>query len=527
MEDNKFVDMSGAKTSAPLMSSVVSKDEKAKVSASAAWPKLGESKLVGNRLVFSVVLCASIGSFLFGYNVALLNTSLSIIGIELDWYSVADRVKVYGSFVNTSVFAGAAIGAMTGGSLLSIGRRLLILCVMSVFCIGAIGSAVANSFSALLFSRLITGSAVGVISVVVPTYISEMTPAKVRGKYGVFHQLFVTIGIFVGTLLGLAFSKLPASDEEKRVFTLVFFDKFWWRCMMVFGLIPVSISMYLLAFVFKFDTPNYYIEKDQPEDAKHLLMLLNNSEDVNDDMEMLLLAKKDRDVAQEIGLSLRKAIKHPIYRRVIVIGCLLSAFQQLTGINVFVSRSNTLFTNAGIDAKYTTMFTVIMSFVNVVMTFPSMFSIERVGRRILLLFGSIGMLASLAPVAVCMTISPGGSAAKYLAVIGAVAFVVFFAGTYGPVLWVYLFEIYPMEIKKSASGLATAVNWLCSIAVVFASGFLEDRISYILFSCTSILAIILIFTSVLETKGRNLQDSPYMTDEEGRALRINSKGAIV
>ncbi|XP_053993753.1 glucose transporter GlcP-like [Hylaeus volcanicus] len=482
--------------------------------------KIKSKTFLGYNFITILVLSACIGSFLFGYNVSLLNTLYSTIEWEFGWYSDENLSKTYNTWLNTVVFVGAFLGSMTSGSLVSSGRRRLLISVMCIFLLGSINLAVSNSFSSCLWARLVSGFGVGLVSVAVPTYVSEMTPASVRGKLGVFHQLFVTVGIFVGVVLGVFLESIPEAPSNSIP---RYFDRFWWRFMVLFQLIPIFLALYLFIYMFPFETPNFYIETDKPQEAHRLLRLLNQKDDVEKDMEMLFLAKKDRDVAQQKGLTLKKVFQNPVYRRVILIGCVLSAFQQLTGINVFVSRSNQMFTNAGVDKNWVTWCTILMSLVNTVMTFPSMWLIEYLGRRSLLLWGSVGMLASVAPVGVLLTVLKTSDATKIISVVGTVSFIMFFAGSYGPVLWVYLFEMFPMEIKKHASGYATAVNWLCTIIVVFFSGMIDDNTSFLFFSVCCGIAICFISIFVLETKGRNLQDSPYMLDKEGNTLRMSSK----
>lgn len=486
--------------------------------------KIKSKSFLGYNFVTILVLSACIGSFLFGYNVSLLNTLYNTMEWEFGWYTDKDLSKRYNTGLNTAIFLGAFLGSMAAGSLVAMGRRRLIILVLCVFLLGGVNLAVSNSFSSCIWARLVSGFGVGLSSVAVPTYVSEMTPANVRGKLGVFHQLFVTIGILVGVILGVFLKPLPDTPTTDLPRT---FDRIWWRFMVVFQVIPIAIAFYLFVYLFPFDTPNFYIETDKPQDAHRLLRLLNGKDDVEKDMEMLFLAKKDRDVAEQRGMTLKSVFQNPVYRRVIIIGCVLSALQQLTGINVFVSRSNDMFTNAGVDKDWVTWCTILMSLVNTVMTFPSMWLIEYLGRRSLLLWGSVGMLASVAPVGILLTALKTSDATKIISVVGTVFFIVFFAGSYGPVLWVYLFEMFPMEIKKHASGYATAVNWLCSIITVFCSGLMDDNTSFLFFTVCCAIAVCFIAVFVLETKGRNLQDSPYMLDKDGHTLRMSSKVDIL
>jgi facilitated trehalose transporter len=171
--------------------------------------KIKSKSFLGYNFVTILVLSACIGSFLFGYNVSLLNTLYNTMEWEFGWYTDKDLSKRYNTGLNTAIFLGAFLGSMAAGSLVAMGRRLLIIEVLCVFLLGGINLAVSNSFSSCLWARLVSGFGVGLSSVAVPTYVSEMTPANVRGKLGVFHQLFVTVGILVGVILGVFLEPLP------------------------------------------------------------------------------------------------------------------------------------------------------------------------------------------------------------------------------------------------------------------------------------------------------------------------------
>eukprot|EP01070_Trichotokara_eunicae_P008941 Trichotokara_eunicae@DN5920_c0_g1_i4.p1 len=214
------------------------------------------------------------------------------------------------------------------------------------------------------------------------------------------------------------------------------------------------------------------------------------------------------------------------YRRVILVACLLSAFQQLGGINVFIASSNKLFEQAGMDSGTQTMLSTLMTALNVVMTFPSLYLIEKMGRRSLLLMGCIGQTIGMLPATIMYwtTSDEDDDVVNVLAIIGVFVFIFFFAVAYGPVLWVYLFEIFPTEIRGSAAAAATGMNWIASIAMVYLGAMSdENKINYTIFSAMLILSVLIVAFLMKETKGRALEDSPYLSaarrqaNEEKRA----------
>eukprot|EP01056_Protomagalhaensia_sp_Gyna25_P003773 Protomagalhaensia_sp_Gyna_25__3772@NODE_338_length_3821_cov_81_673718_g264_i0_p2_GENE_NODE_338_length_3821_cov_81_673718_g264_i0NODE_338_length_3821_cov_81_673718_g264_i0_p2_ORF_typecomplete_len537_score65_32Sugar_tr/PF00083_24/5_7e97MFS_1/PF07690_16/3_2e19MFS_1/PF07690_16/3_6e11MFS_3/PF05977_13/1_2e06MFS_3/PF05977_13/0_016MFS_2/PF13347_6/1_3e03MFS_2/PF13347_6/6_3e09MFS_2/PF13347_6/5_3TRI12/PF06609_13/1_4e08TRI12/PF06609_13/1_8e02MFS_4/PF06779_14/0_012MFS_1_like/PF12832_7/0_61MFS_1_like/PF12832_ len=470
--------------------------------------------------LLQVILLGCMGSFLFGFNLSLLNTAINHISWEMEWcdfHSEGIEVNdctthtVFASFINTGVFIGAAVGSMSGGLFLEFGRRGMMLIANVVFILGIITSCCANSFSALLWARLLVGYSVGLISFIVPTYMSEMTPKDVRGRYGVFHQLFITIGILIGTLIGLPLplaAALPgAMDADK---TMPVFAKVWWRVMLGIGIIPVLLSSYLLGKVYVFETPHYYVEKGLYTDAEKLLKRVRNSDDVTETLNYVIQEIQESEKSKAAGMNLGTAWKRPQFRKVIILGCLFSAFQQFGGINVFMAQSTQLFLDAGLEGSLPTVMTVVMCLINSVMTLPAVPLIEKMGRKPLLLCGCIGMTISVLPSAICYWVIPDSDITMWLAIVGCLLFIIFFAATYGPILWVYLFEMFPMEIKGAAAGLATAFNWIAGIVMVFVTNYLSIQVKFTLFTVMSAIGAVLVALFMLETKGRELGDSPYI-----------------
>jgi len=181
-----------------------------------------------------------------------------------------------------------------------------------------------------------------------------------------------------------------------------------------------------------------------------------------------------------------------------------------------MAQSNALFKQAGLSGSGPTIATVLMDLVNSLCTLPAVPLIERVGRRALLVVGTAGMTISVLPAAICYWIDSTMDATTWLGIVGCVVFVIFFAFTYGPVLWVYLFEIYPLEIKGPAAGLATAWNWIAGIVMVYLSNYLSNTYNFTLFTILCFVSFLVVFTFMKETKGRLLGDSPYITKREDR-----------
>lgn len=321
---------------------------------------------------------------------------------------------------------------------------------MCIFLVGIVSSTVSHSFSALIWGRLIIGYAVGLVSVASPTYMSEVTPKQKRGTYGVFHQLMIVIGIFIPLLLGLP---LKNPTEQNDLWVPEPFQEFWWRFMLALGIVPTLLTLYLLSRVFTFDTPVYYVEQRRFKDASRLLQLIHGREDIQEELDSIIDNVRQSEINKQKGMTFQHAFKNPEYRHVIIIGCLLSAFQQFGGINVFTTSSSEIFKKAGLNGTMQTTMSILLGGINLVMTFPTLYLIERMGRKSLMLMGSSLQFIVVVPAAIMYWINKDSQITQILAIVAVIGFVFFFAIAYGPVLWVYLFEIYPFEIKDVAVSL--------------------------------------------------------------------------
>lgn len=329
-----------------------------------------------------------------------------------------NSLKWFNAITVCAVLIGGAFGSAVGGRLLYFGCRSVLLIMLTVFTFGIISSVCANSFSALVWARIVVGLAVGLSSVVPPTYMSEMTPAKKRGTYGVFHQLSIVTAQFIAMLIGLPL--VNPSDQNDR-WEPNAFQKFWWRFMLGVPLIPVVIALYLLLNVYTFETPLYYVGKRRFGDAEALLKMIHGK----DDVQLELLSAVDyihqSQKSKASGMTFWKAFSNSKYRHVILVGIAIAGFQQFGGINVFMTSSSDLFRKAGLNGEMQKWMSILMAGLLLICTFPAMYLIDRIGRRTLLLFGSSAQFLFIMPAAIFYWLEPDpdnpSNVTKYLALI--------------------------------------------------------------------------------------------------------------
>lgn len=477
-----------------------------------------------NRLIttsLKYVLSACVASFLFGYQVSVLNTIKDYISLEFEWCKGEPKLltchtnTIQNSFLLAAVFIGAVIGSGFSGYLVQYGRRFSLLVIYYFFILVSILTSITHHFHTILFARLLSGFGVGLVTVSVPMYISEMTHKDQKGAYGVLHQLFITFGIFVAVLLGLPLGK-PLKEEDMATFVLTEFSKIWWRIMF---LIPAGVSVlgiFTLTFFFKEESPYYLYEQGRIEESKNTLKKIYESNDVEEPFDAIKEAIEQNENAKKNSLSLFRSLGIPCYRKVIILGCILSAFQQLTGINVLMSNSNELYKSV-LTGNIAAYLSVIMTAINFVMTVPAIFIVEKLGRKTLLLLGSFVIIVAYVPTAIANLIKNDSEVVNVISAAATFVMIIAFAVSYGPVLWVYLHEMFPSEIKDSAASLASLINWVCAIAVVFPSDIiirLYLPALFLIFAVMSVLAFLFILFFIKETKGNEIGTSPYVSMEE-------------
>jgi len=453
------------------------------------------------------------GSLLFGFNISILNTSINTIASDFNWCEVNGQIDcnsavLKSSFINSAVIIGAAVGAMAAARVLKFGCRTVTSYTMIVFFAGVFVSVVAEGYVWLMMGRIIVGFGVGIMSVVSPTYIAEITPAMSRGKYGTLHQICVTLGNFIAVLLGLPLTVLPKPPPPGWL--LPSFDKVWWRVMLGIGIVPVAFAVFTFIYCFTFETPFHYVSQGRRQDAHDILVLLRNSTDIETE-----LAEIERTINSGGGCS-----KLPVvdifrkwkYFRILAIGVVLSAGQQFVGINAFMTASNKLFIQAGLTGSIVTGMSCVLTGLQVVMTIPAMFLVEHLGRRKLLLFGLSGMIVSVTPATVGLWMFPNSSVTASFAIAGAFGFIIFFGLSYGPLCWIYIFEMFPSKMQAFGSAVAAATNWISAFSMTFMAIYIDTTLNYSFFLSMQIVYFVFTLFFVKETKGRMAGDSPYLCD---------------
>ncbi|MFK3871273.1 sugar porter family MFS transporter [Pseudoalteromonas rhizosphaerae] len=444
---------------------------------------------------------AAIGGFLFGFDSGVINGTVSALGKTFNSSSVATGFNV------ASVLLGCALGALIAGPLADkFGRRSIMIITAVIFAISAFGSGIADSSAEFIFYRLFGGLGIGAASVLAPAYIAEVAPAALRGRLATLQQLAIVLGLFAAFLSNYLIAS--AANGAEGIFIL---ELAAWRWMFWAELVPAGL--FLLGVLFIPESPRYLVAQGQLEKAKAVFKKISNDDaqsQINDVKQSLHGDKKPS--IRDLFIDGKKKI-HPI----VWVGIALSVFQQFVGINVVFYYGSELWQAAGFDESQSLFINVLAGTTNILSTFIAIALIDKVGRKPLLLVGSIGMFISLSALTYTFG-SAGLDAAGKLALtdsmgtfalIMANLFVVFFGLSWGPVVWVLLGEMFNNRIRGAALAVAASAQWLANFTITMTFPIMLGSIglagAYGFYAISAFISVFFIVKYIKETRGIKLE----------------------
>ncbi len=433
-----------------------------------------------SRAVVITSAITALGGLLFGYDTGVVSGALLFLPQTFGPLSSFQL-----ELVTSLLLVGAAVGAFGAGRLADhVGRRPTILVTALVFMAGVTGAAVSPWFWFLVVMRFVIGLAVGSSSMVVPLYIGEVAPPRVRGALVSLNQLAITIGILVSYLIDYWLS-----------------DSGNWRLM--FGLATIPAALLFAGMLTQRESPHWLATHDRVDEARVVLARMRPPGHDN-----------EAEVREVQDLSSRKAtyreLLEPRVRAALTVGVLLAVFQQITGINTVIYYAPTLLHDAGLGSSAALLANVGNGIVNVSMTIVAIWLIDRVGRRALLITGTSGMAVALTTIALVFAV--GGDHLHSTGSIIAICALALYTGSFaiglGPVFWLLISELYPVRIRGMAMSVATIANWSANFVVTVSFLTLLNAISnagtFFLFAALTVVALVYFQLRVPETKGLSL-----------------------
>lgn len=464
-------------------------------------PDLSEHGNLG--FICLVVAVATIGGFMFGYDSGAINGTQE--GLRQTFALSAAQLGLTVS----ALLPGCALGAFLAGRFADMfGRRTVMMLAAALFILSALASGAAPSAPILALARFIAGAAVGAASVLSPAYISEVTPARIRGRLSSTQQVMIITGLTGAFIANYYLARAAGSS----------LGAFWggyaaWRFM--FWVQAAPALLFLLTLLAIPESPRYLVAKGRTAEAEdvlaHLLGPLTAATKVAE-----IRASLARDHAPSLA-----DIRRPGggWRPIIWVGIGLAVFQQLIGINIVFYYGAVLWQAVGFSEADALKINILSGAVSILACIVAILLIDRIGRRPLLLIGSVGIAVTLATLTWCF--AQAGLLNGHLNLpprVGTIAlcaanlYVVFFNFSWGPIMWVMLGEMFPNQMRGSALAVAGAAQWLANFAVSSSFPWLAKSVglpaTYAAYTAFSVLALIFVYARVRETKGVELEAMP-------------------
>ena len=433
-----------------------------------------------------VAAIAAIGGLLFGYDTGVISGAILFITRE---FPMDDATQ---GFVVGVVTLGALVGALGAGALAdAAGRRITNVAAGVIFVFASIACALAPGVATLVTGRFLVGVGIGLTSVAAPMYIAEVAPAAIRGRLVSGFQLAVTVGILFAYLVDEA---LAASGD--------------WRWMLGLAVIPGAL---LAAGMLPMpESPRWLVKRGREDDARAVLTHVRGSGDPTAELNEIRA-----DLAREGKGASWGDLLAPDVRGALVVGVGLAVFQQITGINAVIYYAPQIFQSAGFTSDSVALAATIgVGVINVLATFIAIGLVDRAGRKPLLIAGILGMITSLAVLAVAFR--EGSPAATTVGRLGFVTivclagYIVSFAFSLGPIVWLMISEIFPYRVRAAAIGVSTAANWAANFVVSLTFPILRQRLgsspTFAIYAALGVLTLLFVVGRVPETKGRTLEE---------------------
>ncbi len=428
------------------------------------------------KVVIFAIAVAS-GALVAGLNLGGMSGAIGIIEQELGLNALMKGL------VTSSLMVGCLIGALTGGRLSDVyGRKKTIMASLVLLLASALGCGLLSSDAvSLVVFRMIGGVGVGALSATIPTYISEISTARLRGTLVSLYQVFVVIGILISYIANYF---LASHDNA-------------WHHMLGFPSVFAVLSIILL--IVSPESPRWLSITGKRDAAKKAADILGLGEEEKD-----AILKTAQVQKEKVAFS---SLFKGTTGKIVFLGSMLAFFQQITGINVVINYAPDLLNNLGIAAGDSLLQTVLIGIANLVFTLIALWMCDKFNRKTLLISGSLGSALSLGYLAYAFSLSAPN---QQLSLIAIIAFIGFFALSLSPLMFVVTAEIYPSAIRGTAMALSTGISWACAFIVVQFYPWMElnvgPAIAFGIFALLLVAAAVFIWLLIPETKDRPLEE---------------------
>lgn len=437
--------------------------------------------------LFQWSIVAALAGFIFGFDTVVI--SGANLPIKNLWHT---SPLFHGFFIMSMALWGTLFGSVFGGiPTEKYGRKKVLFWIGILFAVSAFGSAFAQDPYTFSFSRFVGGIGIGVSSVVAPTYISEISTPATRGRLGAMYQFNIVFGILIAFLSNYFLQGVGGVND--------------WRWML--GVLAIPSIIYTIMVMGVPESPRWLVtKKNDLLKAKETLQLIG-VDDADAEIQAIIKSNEHELTAGKATAFFSK--KHTV---IISLAFLIAFFNQLSGINFILYYAPEILSKIGLGAKDSLLNSIAIGGTNLLFTFAGLYLIDRLGRKKLLLIGSLGYVISLAMVALCFAVNASPSLLMFFLLL----FIASHAVGQGAVIWVFISEIFPNKIRAAGQSFGASVHWVfAAIITLITPFFLDDKDGvfkdnpwpiFAFFAVMMLLQLIWVLTKMPETKGVSLEE---------------------
>ena len=448
------------------------------------------------RFIIGITLVSAMGGLLFGYDWVVIGGAKPFYE---RFFQIMNSPHLQG-WAMSSALIGCLLGALISGYFTDrFGRKFPLIGAATLFTISAFGTGMVDQMTPFIIYRLIGGLGIGLASAISPMYIAEIAPAKMRGRLVSVNQLTIVIGILAAQIVNyLIADKIPNGATDEMI-VQSWNGQTGWRWMFWAETIP-AVSFFLLAFIIP-ESPRYLIKSGQDEKAVKILAKVGGQAYAEQEKQNISQTLKGGNTRVNWKRLLARDI-----RPMMIIGIVLAAFQQWCGINVIFNYAEEIFTSAGYSVSDMLFNIVITGVVNLVFTLIAMQTVDRWGRRKLMVFGSLALSIIYLLLGSCYYFDLKGPVVLVMVILA----IATYAMSLAPITWVVLSEIFPNSVRGAAMAIATTALWIACFALTYTFPILNDLLNasgtFWLYSFICMSGFLFILKKLPETKGKSLEE---------------------
>ena len=449
------------------------------------------------RFLWRVCIVAAMGGLLFGYDWVVVGGAKFFYE---PFFHITDETPLLRGWAASSALFGCIIGAVISGVLTDrFGRKRLLILAGLLFTISAIGTGLSWSFFSYNVARIIGGLGIGLASNLSPMFIAEISPAHMRGRFVSINQLTIVVGILAAQIVNLLIAQDVPDEATSEFIRQSWNGQAGWRWM--FGAETVPASLFFLLMFFVPESPRWLVKYGRNEQAERILSRIGGpaygKAEVADIQETL--------AREEIAHVHFKDLLEPKLSRIVLLGVFLAVFQQWCGINVIFNYAQEVFASAGYGVNAAIFNIVITGIVNLVFTFVAIYTVDRLGRRILMLIGAAGLAGIYAILGTGYALESKGVHMLVLVVLA----IGCYAMSLAPITWVVISEIFPNRIRGAAMSVAVLSLWIACTALTLTFPYLKKGLgahgAFWTYGAICVLGFVVIKLKLPETKGKTLE----------------------